>query len=370
MTAENLPPWARMSVGYDGDPKIAGLARFGDDAGLCRDLHLAMIRYSRRNGTDGWVPPTEPGRLAWPLPLHHVMDLVEHLAEAELIAADGFDLATAIAGGKATAIADAIAAGMANGWHVVNYAKWQETAAEVAAYSKAQSERGRLGAEKRWGQHGRAPAIAGAIAGAKRSQWQTDGDPMAETESERETTSSRRNAGAPARPAGADDDDDFHHQIVALLHGSGHAVTYAEAVVIAESLLIGRRPRDPRAYVLGSVRKHPAEAVRLLTARKPTGSRQPPPVNQRCRRCSATDHATQDCPDLGGASAAAGDAAHGAELARKQMAERARPEADEPDLVAAAEEDDRLARQKAVARARDPEPAEAGPGVDDGLPDW
>jgi hypothetical protein len=100
-----------------------------------------------------------------------------------------------------------------------------------------------------------------------------------------------------------------------------------------------------------------------------TSSRHPPASGQLCRRCGQR-HPTHHCPvTLGpGESAAAGDAAHGAELARKQMAERARPEAEpEPDLAAAAEEDDQLARQKARARARDPEP---DPGVDADLPDW
>lgn len=174
MTAEKLPPWARMSLGYDDDPLVVALGQFGPDAGLSRDMHLATIRYCRRGGTDGWLPPQEPTRLAWPLPYERALAIAEHLVEVGLLEADGYDMAGAIAAGKATVMADAMAAGMANGWRVPNYDKWQETAAEVEAYSKAQAERGRLGAAKRWNSHRHGGAIALPLA--------NDGDPMADRE--------------------------------------------------------------------------------------------------------------------------------------------------------------------------------------------
>lgn len=211
MTAEKLPPWARMSLGYDDDPLVVALGRFGEDAGLSRDMHLASIRYCRRGGTDGWLPPQEITRLAWPLPYDRALVIVEHLAEVGLIEADGYDMAGAMAGAMASgkrapsaALADAMAAGMANGWRVPNYDKWQETAAEVEAYSKGQAERGRLGAEKRWRRgKARTPAdghrhggrhserMAGAIgedgeriAGAIAPPLTNDGEPMADRERE------------------------------------------------------------------------------------------------------------------------------------------------------------------------------------------
>ena len=348
MTAEKLPPWARMSVGYDDDPKIVALARFGEDAGLCRDLHLAAIRYCRRNETDGLVPAEQMARLAWPIAPARAELLVAHLADVELlVAVDG----------------ESVAGAMANGWRVPNYERWQETADEIAAYSAAQSERGRLGATTRWTREkarrasyggsmtsaaaghvgdSMAGAMAGAIADAKpppddQATWHPDGEPIAERE-KRETSSAHAGADARTREDAAapddDDDDSLANTIVALLHAHG-PITRDQAAAYRDRVLAGRRTADPARYVVGAIRRDPVKAYReaiTATAAAPrSSSRQPAPTGLLCRRCSRTDHRTEDCPTLDGGSAAAGDAEHGAALARKQLAERERPAAaDEP----------------------------------------
>jgi hypothetical protein len=293
MTADNLPPWARMALGYDGDPKVAGLAKYGDDAGLCRDLHLAMIRYCRRNGTDGLVPPAEPSRLAWPLAPDRAMQLTEHLVEAELITPHDERLATAIAtaiaGGMAdviaTAIASAMAGGMATGWEVANYAKWQETSGEVEAYTAAQSQRGRLGAQTRWKRErarrsSMTGAMAGAVATAERPPdgqaiWRTDGDPMAEREVETESVGPARNAGAGAG-AGANgaeaEADDRDRLIQAMMHTkTGQTVTRDEAAEIWISMSTGRTIGNPAAWIRKCLATK-ADARKYLPHRESTGT--------------------------------------------------------------------------------------------------
>lgn len=262
MTAENLPPWARMAIGYDGDPKVAALARFGEEAGLCRDLHLAMIRYCRREGTDGWVPPEEPGRLAWPLPPDRAKVLVDHLAEVELIAAaNGDRMAGAMAGAMAPAMAGGMAGAMAGGWRVLNYAKWQETTAEIEAYSKMQAERGRLGAARRWSEPG---SMAGAMRSPRRADSARDGGRVAEVEIEIDKDPS---AHAPAREAPPGDGDDLDGLIQALMFSkTGQTVTREEAAAIRSELLTGRAIDNPAAWIRKCIGTK-AEARRLRPTR-------------------------------------------------------------------------------------------------------
>lgn len=392
MTDENLPPWARMSLGYDGDPKVASLARFGGDAGLCRDLHLAMIRYCRRNSTDGWVPLWEPARLAWPLPPDHTAELVEHLAEVELIVpADADSMAPAIAPAKAPAKALAIAPAMApaiapaiapamGGWLVVNYAKWQETAAEIEAYSKAQAERGRRGAAKRWSDGvpvagAMAPAIAPATETDGTRHSARDGDRMAEREREREieaAAGSVRNGGAGASPAGAHpaaaDHFELDGQIIAILHGQGRTIDRADAAAIRRGLLAGKSPRDPGRYVLGIVRKDTAAAMACLP--NSTASRQPPRVqaiHARCGgqhepgRCPVDDDPARDRPDplpYHPPRPADDVATHGAASARKLLAEAQAPADPQPEPEAQHAERDQAVHDTVAALQPD----------DDGIP--
>jgi hypothetical protein len=106
-------PYAPMALGYDDDPKVVALVRFGDDAGLCRDLHLAMIRYANRARTDGKVPAIEIRRLAFPLAAEHAERLARYLGEEELIGPLDSD-------GKALAMADVIAGAIPSAWRVIS----------------------------------------------------------------------------------------------------------------------------------------------------------------------------------------------------------------------------------------------------------
>jgi hypothetical protein len=365
-----------LDVRWPRTKKVRALiVRHGLDGLAAWALYLAMACYCRENLSDGFVPADEIGALAYPLPPDQADGLLKLLLDHRLVAdspghSQGHTQGHTQGHSQGHSQGDSTghSTGHDGGYVVRGYVKRNGTRADAAERADRLAAAGRAGALTRWSD---ADDSQGHSTGHSTPLWPRDAQTESETESETPPPRTSAPAHAPAHEAAETvvvDSDDFHHQIVALLANSGHAVTYAEAVVIAESLLIGKKPRDPRAWLIARIRNDPAAAVRVLAARKPTGTRQPPPLNQRCRRCSATDHATQDCPDLGGASAAAGDAAHGAELARKQMAERDRPEA-EPDLAAAAEEDDRLARQKARARARDPKPADPEP-VDGGLPDW
>ena len=299
MVAENLPPWARMALGYDEDDKVAALARFGADAGLCRDLHLAMIRYSRRNGTDGDVPATEPARLAFPLPPDDTARLVEHLAEVELILPIAGAMAPAMAPAMTPVMAPATPS-MAGGWHVVNYSKWNETAAEIEKYTADQRERGRRGAEARWGRaKGRgsdqevlAGAKAGAMAGAMAGPMRFDGDPMAEVEVEVDDPRAEvgdRGSPARAREASPDDDQDDEElsQVQALMAAAGRPVGREDASKILAAVLakagarvrnrrafIGRvlgDQKQARAYAPGAVHHAPSAAEIIAASRHPGG---------------------------------------------------------------------------------------------------
>jgi hypothetical protein len=349
MTADRLPLWARMACGYDDDPKIAALARFGEEAGLCRDLHLAMIRYSRRNETDGWVPPEEIGRLAWPLPVDRALVLVEHLAEVELVTGNGNGMTPAMAsaiepdmaGAMAPAMAGAMASAIAHGWHVVNYAKWQETRGEVEAYSNAQSERGRRGAEKRWKREpARRASSSGSMAGAERvldgqARWRPDGDSMAESEVELELESSGSGrdagAGARAREASPEDDHDDEEltQVQALMAAAGRPVSRQDAATIRATVLakagnvrnprafIGKvlgDPKQARGYAPGAVTHVPTAREIIDSSKRPGGPGDAGAGAAEARRLLAERTPAEPKPDEA-------PGLHGEALARRQLAE-------------------------------------------------
>ena len=325
MTAENLPPWARMALGYDGDPKVSKLARFGEEAGLCRDLHLAMIRYSRRQGTDGWVPVEEVGRLAYPLPLDRALVLVEHLADVELIApAIAPAMAPAIAPAMAPAMAPAIAPAMPEGWQVSNYAKWQETAAEIAEYTAEQSRKGRRGAETRWTRErarfasiagGMAPAIAEASPEPYLANGERHASGVAEREVERDLavpSVTRASGRAGEAEDGSNDqpneEDELDTLVQALMHAkTGRSVSRIEALSIRQTLLSGRTVRDRAAYIRSAL-----STKKDARAFLPTLEPQQPPSSKAVLR-PRVDR-----------SAAAG---RGAAEARRLMAEKAAKDA-------------------------------------------
>jgi hypothetical protein len=360
MTAERLPLWARMACGYDDDPKVSALARFGEEAGLCRDLHLAMIRYGRRNETDGWVPDEEIGRLAWPLPVDRAMALIEHLAEVRLISK-----ADAMAGAMTPAMADAMAGVMASGWQVANYSKWQETRGEVAAYSAAQAARGRRGAEMRWKREpARRASTSGGMAPAERvldgqARWRPDGEPMAEVEreQEQESSGSGRDAGAGARaregqPEEDDRDDEELSQVPALMAAAGRPVSREDAATIRATVLAkAGTVRNPRAFI-GKVLGDPKQARGYAPGAAPHAPTAREIVEQAHRP--------------GGP----GDAGAGAAEARRLLAARERPPTPEerPGLHGEALARRQLAEIAASRKPIDPAPPEE-PADDDDVGD-
>jgi hypothetical protein len=114
--------YAKMFVAFDEDPKVVALAQYGDDAGLARDLYLAMVRYCRRNLSDGLVPKHELMRLAFPLALPSAQRIVSYLVTEELVSE------------------------VATGWLVNAYVKRNGTRVEAEARSVA----GRDNAHRRW----------------------------------------------------------------------------------------------------------------------------------------------------------------------------------------------------------------------------
>ena len=158
----------KLAVGFDEDPKVVSLAQFGDDAGLGRDLYLAMCRYCRRGLTDGYVPPWEVSRLAWPLAEQHAQQLAKQLATVELIS----EVST-------------------GGWIVNAYVKRNGTRADAEALSAIRSEMGR---------RGRSAGQRDAGAKSQANGYATSSaSSSAESESESETSRVR----APARGAAA-----------------------------------------------------------------------------------------------------------------------------------------------------------------------
>jgi hypothetical protein len=77
-----------------------------------------------------------------------------------------------------------------------------------------------------------------------------------------------------APEASADDDRTaLEHQVMAFMVGAGHPVNRAQAAALIDTTLAGRKPRDPGAYIVATLRKDPAAALRRVAT-----SRQPPPA--------------------------------------------------------------------------------------------
>ena len=121
-----LEIWVKMSVGFDEDPKVVALAAYGDEAPMARDLYLAMVRYCRRNLSDGLVPTYELMRLAYPLAMPLAQRIASHLVDEELITP------------------------VATGWLVNAYVKRNGTRADIEARAKVQAENAR----RRWSSPG------------------------------------------------------------------------------------------------------------------------------------------------------------------------------------------------------------------------
>jgi len=78
-----------------------------------------------------------------------------------------------------------------------------------------------------------------------------------------------------AHEASAEDDarTEIEHAVMAFMTGAGHHVNRAQAAALIDMALAGRKPRDPGAYVLATLKKDPAAALRRVAT-----SRQPPPA--------------------------------------------------------------------------------------------
>ena len=77
--------YIQLIVGFPNDPKVRALARFGDDAGLARDLYVQMALYCRDVKSDGFVPDEQIGLLVYPLDPEHGKQLAKQLASVRLI---------------------------------------------------------------------------------------------------------------------------------------------------------------------------------------------------------------------------------------------------------------------------------------------
>jgi hypothetical protein len=346
----------KMKCGWVDDPKVVTLARFGPvDACLARYMFGQMIDYARRELTDGDVPGDVIAQLGYPLDPSDAMRVAMHLA-------------------------DPGAYGPLCSWHadritfrILAYPKWNDTRAEV----QARVDQGRRAAHTRWHADGNADSNAAGNAHGMRRASHADGIHRAraqvhteqEQEQEQETSSAR--AGAGARET--DDDDQSINSITAALHAHG-TITREQAAAWYASVVGGRQLDNPLAYALTMIRREGRKCYREASAAAPIASaRQPPTTGQLCRRCSRTDHPTEQCPTLEPmATPGPGDgddtARQGAADARAQLAARPRtsgpPKPDEPAEL----HGEQLARaQLAAARAErgaDPAPLGDEPGDD------
>jgi hypothetical protein len=185
-----------------------------------------------------------------------------------------------------------------------DWGDWNPTRAQVLAKRKADAER-----RRRWLAGRRDPATGRAAAGHGVSNAVTDdhavsnavtdpdhavsnavtgpGNAVAHTSPTRPEGSVGTYTGANppsqrnARDAVTDDDEGgdprtaIENAVMAYMTGAGHPVNRPQAAALIEMALAGRKPRDPGAYVLATLKKDPAAALRRVAT-----SRQPPPARE------------------------------------------------------------------------------------------
>lgn len=134
--------YIKLIVGFPKDPKVRALARFGDEAGLARDLYVQMCLYCKDMLSDGFVPAEEIGALAYPLAIEHANQLAKQLASVGLT--------------------KEVSNGEAQGWQVSAFLKRNRSREQVERLSEVRAEAGRTG--------GQAPKKPGKTAGQKRPQ--------------------------------------------------------------------------------------------------------------------------------------------------------------------------------------------------------
>lgn len=113
--------YLKLAVAYGDDPKVRGLARYGADAGLARDLYVQMACFCKRLLTDGFVPDEQIGLLVYPLDPEHGKQLAKQLASVGLIKEE------------------------AGGWVVLAYLKRNGSREDVERLSEVRAESGRKG---------------------------------------------------------------------------------------------------------------------------------------------------------------------------------------------------------------------------------
>jgi hypothetical protein len=113
--------YVKLAVAFSDDPKVRALARYGQDAGLARDLFVQMICHCKRMLTDGLVQEEQIGLLVYPLDPEHGKQLAKQLASVGLIAEE------------------------ANGYRVLAYVRRNGTRADVEALSAKRAEAGQRG---------------------------------------------------------------------------------------------------------------------------------------------------------------------------------------------------------------------------------
>jgi hypothetical protein len=121
--------YIKLVVGFPRDPKVRRLVSVcGMDAGLARDLYLAMALYCKENLTDGWVPAEEVGALAYPLPADHANQLAKQLASVGLT--------------------KEVSKNEAQGWELLAYLRRNGSRDDAEQLSKVRAEAGRTGGRK------------------------------------------------------------------------------------------------------------------------------------------------------------------------------------------------------------------------------
>ena len=120
--------YVKLVVGFPRDPKVRALVRYGEDAGLARDLYVQMLLYCQEQLSDGWVPAEEIGVLAYPVAVDRAEQLAKQLASVGLIKESSKD--------------------DSQGWQVLAWLKRNHSKQDVEALSRKRAEAGRAGGRK------------------------------------------------------------------------------------------------------------------------------------------------------------------------------------------------------------------------------
>jgi hypothetical protein len=361
----------KLKCGWAEDPKVASLRRFGPvEAIIARDLFSQMIDYARRNLSDGYVPAEEVGRLAYPLPADEAdaaaMRLADPGAYGPLCESDA----------------------TRNGWRILAYARWNDTAAEV----QARKLNGREAALRRWKEPNatrKRPASRSHSGPHTHARAQVDAEPNAEQEQEQESPQSPPDASNAGRMAGRqpDDDDEQLSQVQALMAQAGRPVGREDAAKIraavlakASSTVRSERawiakvlgdPRQARGYAPGAMQHAPTVQDIIAQTRRPGGPASDVPAAAAAARAQLLGRPRPDTPQQPPADDPT-RGLHYEDLARAQLAEaRAARQADQLPAAPAQDvplPDDEPAADPEWDDADQPPPDDQEPPADDEFP--